>query len=114
MCWENTSSAISRHATPQNHNSPYPSTNSSLKVFDLRFVLVAQGLLPARFAPSDCKPSPYSALFVRAPRQYKTNPTKTDATVPPTNFNSNPNLSAESPGGTKEAAIATSTTTNPN
>src|SRR6202035_5821519 len=75
---------------------------------------MTQALLPVFLAHNDCKASPYLALFARAPRQYRAKPTRSDATVPPTSFNSNPSLFAESPGGTSEATIATSTTTNPN
>src|SRR2546429_5363732 len=54
-----------------------------------------------------------SRAFARAPRQYSVNPRTIAATVPPTNFISNPNLSDESPGGTSETRIPIRTIAKP-
>src|SRR5580704_8549494 len=55
-----------------------------------------------------------SSRFSRTPRQYKTSPSKIAATVPINNFASNSTLFEDSPGGTIETAMQTSTTKNPN
>jgi hypothetical protein len=53
------------------------------------------------------------AFFSRAPRQYRIRPRRIDATVPTISSISKLNLFAESPGGTSDTKIPTSTTTNP-
>src|SRR6266478_9648554 len=68
------------------------------------------GKVPPRFHYYD---SFFLTVFSFAPRQYKINPRKIEASVPPTSRNSKLHLFTASPGGTSETTIPNSTTTNP-
>src|SRR5215470_1829046 len=51
--------------------------------------------------------------FARAPRQYRINPNRIEASVPPSRRNSKLHLLTVSPGGTSETKIPITTTTKP-